>query len=178
MALSIAAAFFCSVVPAMAQATAPPLGTVRQFGALGGAGVTGSTGVGTSINGDVGSSPTASITNFPPSSTMAPYIVHFTNDSVVQQAHLDAITAYNNLFAQGTGAGATALGPQLTGLTLGPGVYRIAAAADLAAGGILTLNDPTGSGIFVFSVGTSLTANVLSSVGGTANPCNVFWQVG
>ena len=174
-----AAALFCAVVPAMAQ-TAPPLGLVQQFGALGGAGVTGSTGLGTTINGDVGSSPTPTITNFPPSKTVPPFIVHLANDAFVQQAHLDAITAYNNLFNQGTGAGATLLGPQLSGVILGPGVYRFAVAADLAASGVLTLNDPSAgkTGIFIFSVGSSLTENVLSSVVGTANPCNVYWQVG
>ena len=88
-----AAALFCTVVPAMAQ-TAPPLGLVQQFGALGGAGVTGSTGLGTTINGDVGSSPTPTITNFPPSKTTPPFIVHFANDAFVQQAHLDARRAH------------------------------------------------------------------------------------
>ncbi len=157
----------------------PPLGvSLPQFGVLGGAGVTGSTGAGTSVNGDVGSSPTASITNFigstipGPSRTVPPFIVHYTNDAVVQQARLDAIAAYNNIVAQGTG---TALGPQLNGLVLNPGLYSFTSAADLASGGTLTLN---GSGIFIFSVESSLTANTLSRVIGTANPCNVYWRVG
>jgi hypothetical protein len=161
---------------ALAQATAPPLGpSLPQFGLLGGAGVTGSTGLGTVVNGDVGSSPTPTITNFPPSRTVAPFIVHLANDAVVQQAHNDAIAAYGNLQAQGTG---TPLGPQLAGATLTPGLYSFTSAADLASNGVLTLNDPTGTGIFVFNVGSSLTTNVGSSVVGTANPCNVFWRVG
>jgi hypothetical protein len=162
---------------ALAQ-VAPPLGLVRQFGVLGGSAVTGSTGLGTSVNGDVGSSPTPSVSNFPPSRTVAPFIVHLTNDAVVQQAHLDAITAYNNLFAQGTGAGVTALGPQLNGLNLAPGIYRFSSSADLAALGTLTLTDPTGTGIYIFSVGSDLTINVGSQFLGNANPCNVYWQVG
>ena len=54
---------------------APPLGTAAQFGALGNSGVTGSTGLGTIVNGDVGSSPTPAISNFPPSTTafLAPF---------------------------------------------------------------------------------------------------------
>jgi hypothetical protein len=151
---------------------------VRQFGALGGAGVTGSTGLGTVVNGDVGSSPTASVSNFPPSQSVAPFIVHLANDAVVQQAHLDAITAYNNLAAQGTGPGVTPLGPQLNGLNLAPGIYSFASAADLATLGTLTLTDPTGTGVYIFSVGTSLTINVGSQFLGNANPCNVYWQVG
>ncbi|HEY2322234.1 MAG TPA: ice-binding family protein [Thermoanaerobaculia bacterium] len=162
---------------ALAQ-TAPPLGVARQFGVLAGAGVTGSTGLGTTVNGDVGSSPTPSVANFPPSTSLAPFTVHLANDAVVQQAHTDAITAYNNLFAQGTGPGVTALGAQMNGLNLTPGVYRFAAAADLASTGTITLTDPTGTGVYVFSVGTALTINVGAHFLGNANPCNVYWQVG
>jgi len=93
----------------------------------------------------------------------------------VQQAHIDAIGAYTNMLNQGTG---TPLGPQLTGQILTPGLYSFTSAADLAGNGTLILNDPTGTGIFVFNVDTSLTANVGSSVIGTANPCNVYWRVG
>jgi Ice-binding-like len=166
------AALVCGVYPALAQ-TAPPLGpSLPQFGVLGGAAVTGSTGAGTSVNGDVGSSPTPSVTTFPPSSTVSPFIVHSTNDAAVQQAHLDAIAAYNNMVAQGTG---TPLGPQLNGQVLTAGLYSFTSSADLAATGTLTLNGP---GVFIFSVNSTLTANVLSSVVGTANPCSVYWRIG
>src|SRR5471030_2242946 len=96
-------ALLCVVSPVLTQ-TAPPLGpALPQFGVLGGAGVTGSSSTGTTVNGDVGSSPTPSISNFPPSSTLPPFTVHLINDAVVQQAHNDAIGAYNNMLAQGTG---------------------------------------------------------------------------
>ena len=58
-----------------AAATAPPLGQLRQFGVLGGSGVTGATGAGVIVSGDVGSSPTATITNFGPSSVAAGFIL-------------------------------------------------------------------------------------------------------
>jgi Ice-binding-like/IPTL-CTERM motif len=65
---------------------------------------------------------------------------------------------------------------QLNGAVLTSGIYSFAGgAADLAATGTLTLN---GSGVFVFQVASALTANVGSNVVGTANSCNVFWQVG
>ena len=51
------AVLVCAPLPARAQ-TAPPLGVVQQFGVLGNSGVTGSTGAGTVVQGDVGSSPT------------------------------------------------------------------------------------------------------------------------
>ena len=48
-------------------------------------------------------------------------------------------------------------------------------AALLPAGGVLTLN---GGGVFVFRTGSTLTTINTSNVTGTANPCNVFWQIG
>lgn len=165
-------ALLCGPIPALAQ-VAPPLGLVQQFSVLGNSGVTGSTGAGTVVNGDVGSSPTASITNFPPSSVTPPFTLHLTNDLIVQQAHTDAIAAYNFLAAQGPG---TVLAAQLDGAVLTSGIYSFSGgAADLAALGTLTLNGP---GIFVFQVDSALTANVGSNVIGTANPCNVYWRVG
>ena len=165
------AALLCVPSTTWAQ-TAPPLGTAAQFGVLGNSGVTGSAGAGTVVNGDVGSSPTATITNFnPPSSTVAPFVVHTTNDATAQGAHADAITAYNALAAQGGAASAASL----AGATFTSGVYSFAAAADLPASATLTLNGP---GIFVFNVGSSLTMNVSSVVAGDADPCNIYWRVG
>jgi len=159
-------------IPALAQ-TAPPLGLLQQFSVLGNSGVTGSTGAGTVVSGDVGSSPTASITNFPPSSVTPPFTLHTTNDLTVQQAHANAIAAYNFLAAQGPG---TVLPAQLDGAVLTSGIYSFAGgAADLAALGTLTLNGP---GIFIFQVDSALTANIGSNVVGTADPCSVFWRVG
>lgn len=158
--------------PAIAQ-VAPLLGVAQQFGALGNSGVTGSTGLGTLVDGDVGSSPTPAISNFPPSSVVVPFTVHLLNDLTVQQAHLDAIAAYNFLAAQGPGV---VIADQLDGAVLTSGIYSFASgAADLAATGTLTLNGP---GVFVFQVDSALTANVNSNVVGTADPCSVYWRVG
>ena len=169
--ICLVAILFCSF-PALAQ-VAPPLGVAAQFGALGNSGVTGSTGSGTIVNGDVGSSPTNSISNFPPSSVTLPNVLHLANDGTVQQAHTDAIAAYNFLAAQGPG---TVLPAQLSGAVLTSGIYSFSGgAADLAALGTLTLNGP---GIFVFNVDSALTANVGSNVIGSADPCSVYWRVG
>src|SRR5664280_338823 len=173
------AALLLVSAPALAVvAVAPPLGTAKQFGALGNSGVTGSTGAGVVVvGGDVGSSPTPTIINFPPSRTVPPFTVHYANDGVVQQAHADAITAYTALQSQGAG---TVLADNLATVgALGPGVYSFTSGApDLPASATLTFNDPTGTGIFVFNIGFSLTANVGSNVVGTANPCNIYWRVG
>lgn len=166
------AALLQGASPALGQVS-PPLGVAQQFGALGSSGVTGSTGLGTVVDGDVGSSPTPTITNFPPSTVLPPFTLHLANDLVVQQAHADAIAAFTFLAAQGPG---TVLPAQLDGQVLTSDIYSFAGgAADLAAGGTLTLNGP---GIFVFQVDSALTANVLSTVVGTADPCSVFWRVG
>lgn len=155
---------------ALAQ-VAPTLGTAGQFGALANSGVTGSTGSGTVVNGDVGSYPTPTIINFPPSTSLAPYTVHSAADGVVQQAHTDAKTAYDFL----AGQSGTALNNNLsTNGVIIPGVYTLGA-ADLPASTTLTLN---GSGIFIFNVASSLTMNTSSVVTGSANPCNVYWRVG
>jgi hypothetical protein len=157
----------------LAAQTAPPLGVVEQFAVLGNSAVTGSTGAGTVVDGDVGSSPTASISNFPPSTVLLPFALHLTNDLTVQQAHTDAIAAYGALAAQGPG---TVLAAQLDSAVLTSGIYSFAGgAADLAALGTLTLNGP---GVFVFQVDSALTANVGSNVIGSADPCSVYWRVG
>jgi hypothetical protein len=169
----VCAALLASASTALAQ-VAPPLGTAQQFGALGNSAVTGATGSGVVVTGDVGSSPTPTISNFPPSSAVAPFLVHATNDGVVQQAHADAIAAYNALLTQGPG---TVLPDNLATVgALTPGIYSFTSGApDLPASATLTLN---GNGIFIFNVASSLTANVLSNVVGTANACNIFWRVG
>jgi len=153
---------------------APPLGTAAAFGVLGNSAVTGATGTGVRVSGEVGSSPTATVTNFPPSKTAAPFTVHFSNDFVVQQAHLDAIAAYNALLIQGPGI---VINDNLATVgALTSGIYSFTVGApDLPAGATLTLN---GAGIFVFNVASSLTANVNSVIAGTANPCNIYWRVG
>ncbi len=168
-------AMFTAVFAGSAAAqVAPPLGVARQFGVLGNSAVTGATGSGVVVNGDVGSSPTSSISNFPPSTVALPFSLHPTNDGVVVQARIDTNAAYVQMLGQGAG---TVLPDNLATVgALGPGLYSFATGApDLPASATLTLN---GAGIFVFNVGSSLTANVLSNVVGTADPCNIYWRVG
>src|ERR1035437_8200241 len=87
------AALLCVPSSTWAQ-VAPTLGVAQQFGMLGNSAVTGSTGFDVVVSGDVGSYPTASISNFPPSTAAIPYIVHYAADGVVQQARADAIAAF------------------------------------------------------------------------------------
>jgi len=170
----LCASCWASSQPAWAQ-VAPPLGTAQQFGVLGNSAVTGATGTGVVVTGDVGSSPTPTISNFPPSTAMAPFIVHPLNDLVVQDARSDANAAYTHLLGQGAGG---VLPDNLSGAVLNPGIYSFETGApDLPDSATLTLNGDSDD-VFVFNVGSTLTANVNSNVVGTANPCNIFWRVG
>jgi hypothetical protein len=147
------------------------LGTDSAFAVLGGQAVTNT---GSSIiNGDLGVSPGAAITGFPPGIVNG--TIH-SADAVAAQAQLDLTTAYN------TAAGATpfaSVPADLTGLTLTPGVYRNATALGLS--GAVTL-DAQGNpaAVFIFQAGSTLITGSGSTVNliNGAQPCNVFWQVG
>ena len=177
MPLLVAALSLTNAQDASAQA-APPLGTVQQFSVLGGSGVSGSTGAGTIVTGDVGSFPTCFITNFPPSTVAGGgFVLHgpVVCDGTVPTARADATAAFLAL-NQGVG---TVIADQLAGQSLPPAVYTFTTTtADIAGGGTLTLTGGAGS-IYVFRTGSTLTANVTSAINfGAVNPCNVYWQVG
>jgi hypothetical protein len=97
------------------------------------------------------------------------------------QAARDLTTAYNA--AAGLAPNQDLTGQDLGGLTLTPGVYSFAAAAQLT--GTLTLNgEGLADPLFVFQIGSTLTTATASSVvtinddGGTTPGISVFWQVG
>jgi hypothetical protein len=156
-----------------AFAAQPPvgLGTAGSFAVLAGQAVT-NTGSST-INGDLGVSPGAAVTGFPPGIVNG--TVHEA-DAVAGQAQLDLTTAYNDA------AGRTpfvSVPADLTGLTLTAGVYQNSSA--LALTGAMTL-DAQGNpnAVFIFQAGSTLITGSGSTVNliNGAQPCNVFWQVG
>src|SRR5688572_8663588 len=146
-------------VAAPLAATAPGLGAAAGFSALGKAGVTNT---GNSVlSGLVGAD--SSITGFPPGSAAGQVLAPDVN-----QAEADALTADLALTAQaGT---ATPTGPDLTGLTLIPGVYSVGAAL---LPGQLTLDGP---GVYVFLASALTSSGSVSLING-ASPCDVFWHV-
>jgi hypothetical protein len=158
--------------PADAAITPVVLGTAANYSILAGQSVTN---VGpTTLGRGLGLSPNtaSSITGFPPG------VAAFTDagNAAALQAQADLATAY------GVAAGetpATSTVTDLTGLTLGAGVYNATSA--MALGGTLTLdgqNDPSSQ--FVFQAGSTLTTgsgSYINMING-ANPCHVFWQVG
>nr|WP_275937211.1 ice-binding family protein [Streptosporangium subroseum] len=160
---------------ASAAARAPvavPLGTAANFAVLAGKAVvnTGST----VVTGDLGVSPSASVSGFPPGSVSG--ATHAAN-AVAAQAQADLTTAYTNADTQ---APATTVPTQLGGTTLGPGIYK-STAGTFQITGNLTLDaqgDP--NAVFIFQTVSSLSTGTASTVTltGGAQECNVFWKVG
>lgn len=163
------AAVLCGVPVVWAQST---LGTAQSFAVLGGSTVT-NTGASV-LTGDLGVSPGAAITGFPPGTATG---TTHAADAVALQAQNDVTTQYNALAAAACSADLT--GQDLGGQTLTPGTYCFSSSAQLT--GTLTLNaQGNANAAFIFKTGSTLTTASASSVvlinGG--NPCGVAWQIG
>ncbi len=167
--LLLASALAAATTGPAAAAQAPiDLGTAAAFAVLAGTTVTNA---GTStISGDVGVSPGTSITGFPPG-TVSNGTVPAGNSAAAQAA---LTTAYGNAAGQGP---ATPEPADLSGLTLGPGVYS---GGSIGLTGTLTL-DGQGNpdAVFIFQAASSLITGPSSQIvlTGQASACNVFWQV-
>jgi len=171
VALFSAGLLIALVSGAQAAATSVPLGTADSFVVLAGAGVT-NTGA-TTLNGDIGTFPTTSISG---SGTLTITGVNHAGDAVTQGAKTDLVTAYDTAAGEGPTSPIVA---DLGGQSLVPGVYNSASSIGLT--GALTLNaggDPTA--VWVFQAGSTLTTASASEINLTngAQACNVFWQVG
>lgn len=171
----VALAVVGSLVALGSDAAAAPvavgLGTAGSFAVLAGTGIT-NTGP-TTITGDIGTFPTATITGLT-SITLSG--TNHAGDSVTQTAKTDLTTAYTTAAGEGP---TTAVGADLVGQTLKPGVYNSASAVGLS--GVLTLDaagDP--NAVWVFQAGSTLITASGSKVVmlNGAQACNVYWQVG
>lgn len=161
------------------------LGTADKFALLGGSGVT-NVSAQTYIIGDVGSSPTPTITGLTQSQVKGHLFL--TASPVTAKAQKDLTVAYDE--AAGTTCGTDLTGKDLGGMRLGPGVYCFSSSAGLT--GTLTLDahgNPDSQ--WVFQIGSTLTTATNSKVvmvlrRGLPQPlwakglrgCNVYWQVG
>jgi ice-binding like protein len=165
----------CLLAAAHAVAAAGPptvgLGTAAPFAVLAGTPKVASTGA-TVINGNLGISPAAAVTGFPPGIVNG---ATHTADAVAVQAQSDLTAAYTDA----AGRPVTATHGTLGGLTLASGVYN-AGGVVLDLTGTLTLDgqdDP--SSVWIFQATSSLVTASSSKVKliNGASSCRVFWQV-
>jgi hypothetical protein len=156
---------------AFAQTT-PLLGDAESFAVLGGSTVT-VTAIGTVITGNVGTSPGTSITGFPKGGTVVLPCATHSNDAAAMAARVSTDALYASL---ANTLNATVINAELGGTTITPGTYSFPGSAYITAGTTLTLD---GAGLYIFKVGSAITANVHSNVilSNGASACNVFWQV-
>jgi len=161
------------------------LGTADKFALLGASGIT-NVSAHTYIIGDVGSSPTPTITGLTQSQVKGH--LYLTSSPVTAKAQTDLTVAYNE--AADAKCGTDLTGKDLGGMRLGPGVYCFSSSAGLT--GTVTLDahgNPNSQ--WVFQIGSTLTTASNSKVAmvlGHAQPyplwekglrgCNVYWQVG
>ena len=171
------AAFLLGSVPALAQ-VAPVLGTAAPYAVLGRnaipiPGTVTCTGPGT-INGQVGTTFALGITNVPACAITGPIVSPVPAGVTADfDAAFAAIDALNPVCSGGVIPPASAV--------IAPGVYCTPAGHTLVGPGITYTLNGTASDVWVFRVGTggpgalSLT-NVNVVMGGTAQPCNVYWK--
>jgi hypothetical protein len=162
------------------------LGTADNFALLGASGVT-NVSAHSFVVGDVGSSPTPSITGLTQSQVNG--ILYLDASPTTAQAQTDLTGAYTQ--AANAPCGNDLTGKDLGGMTLGPGVYCFSSSAGLT--GTVTL-DAHGNthAQWIFQIGSTLTTASNSKVaivlGHRQGPrplwaaglrgCNVYWQVG
>ncbi|MEV4630021.1 ice-binding family protein [Micromonospora sp. NPDC049523] len=178
-ALALTLIFATSVVivlvrsPMASALTVPvPLGTAADFAVLGGTTVT-NTGLSV-LDGDLGVSPGATVSGFPPGVVNGD--IH-QDDAAAIQAQIDLTAAYNDAAGRTT---TDTVAEDLGGTTLPTGVYEsVSGAFELS--GALTLDaegDP--NAVFIFKAASTLTTTTSSTVtlANGAQSCNVFWQIG
>lgn len=141
----------------------------------------------TVVNGNVGVYPGTAITGF----IEAPTTVKVTGSVYCATGVMDQNpTAKAKIAATGVYNAMKALAPdfqypagvaQLAGATLQPGVYNFPSSADIADHGTLMLdNSADPNAVFIFQMGSTITANTYSKVimtNGKTDP-NIYWIVG
>jgi len=172
---TLASNFIWSFTTGTQIAQAPiSLGLASTFAILAGSGIS-NTGATTQVNGDVGTSPTGTVTGLPPAQVNG--TIH-TADAIAAQAKIDLLAAYNDAVSRSVGS--QPLPGNLGGLTFTPGLYTNSTSV-LISGGDVTL-DAQGdtNAVFIFKIGSTLTTGPGSQVvlRRGAKASNVYWQVG
>ena len=156
------------------------LRSLSTFVAVAGAGLTNSNSSGTTtLNGDVGLSPTGTCLGDGSPCTITNPVINgtlYANDAggVAAQAKVDLTAAYVDAMARPVGTTVN----DITGMVLAPGVYTSGSTMSIAVGGTVTLDGMgDANAVWIFQIGSSLTVNnnaqVLLVNGARAK--NVFW---
>jgi hypothetical protein len=163
---------FTTAATTAGQATVV-LGTAGSFTVLAGPTVT-STGA-TTVNGNLGVSPGAAVTGFPPG--LVNGTIHAA-DPAAAQAQLDLTTAYND--AAGRTVGAVTVAGNLGGQTLTPGLYKSTSSLEISSGDLTLDAQGDANAVFIFQIASTLTTTSGRQVilSGGAKAANIFWQVG
>ena len=153
------------------------LGTAAGFGVLAGSAITFAGSGPTTVNGDIGSFPTASITGVE-NLILAGGGMNHGGDAVTQSAKNALLIAYNDAFGR---SATTSYGAiyDLGGQTLTQGVYKDPTSFGIT--GTLTLDaQGDADAVWIFQAGTTLTAESGSKVNliNGAQAGNIYWQVG
>ncbi|MHB8620176.1 MAG: ice-binding family protein [Chloroflexota bacterium] len=164
-------------MPAIVGATPPTatLGTATSFSVLAGTTVT-NTGP-TTLDGDLGVYPGSAVTGAGSITFSGGGSVH-AGDQVAKRAQADATAGYNAL--AGPAPVCTLEPADLTGLTLGPGVYCVPAAASNLTGRLILDAGGNADAQFIFRASSSLITSshsVVSIINPGTSECNIFWQV-
>ena len=174
MALAMASSLLLGQLagPARAYAAGTPvaLGSAGTYSVLAATGVT-NTGA-TSVQGDLGVSPSNSVVGFPPGTIGG--ALH-EQDTAAAQAQTDLQTAYADAANRTPNA---SFAGDLNGRTFDAGVYNTTAAAALT--GTVTLDGQGNpAAVFIFQIGAALNTAASSQVVliNNAQASNVFWQV-
>jgi hypothetical protein len=149
------------------------LGASGPFAVLAGAGVT-NTGL-TTINGDLGTSPTGTVNGFGPGVVNG--TIHAA-DPTADAAKLALTAAFND--AAGRATGSISLPGNLSGLTLAPGLYTNSSSVLLSATNVTLDAQGDSNAVFIFQMASTLTTGTGTEVilSGGAKAANIFWQVG
>jgi hypothetical protein len=148
-----------------------PLGSAASYSVLGSA----ATGDGLStLSGDLGTYPAVTAAGFPDGTVQG---VTHTGDATASAAETDLTAAYANAASRRPDS---EFAGDLNGVTFTAGVHHTAAALDLSASGVVTLDGQgDAQAVFIFQIDGALNTAAGSSVLliNGAQAANVYWQV-
>jgi hypothetical protein len=161
------------------------LGSAGNFTVLAAAGITNAA-YATAITGDMGTSPTVSVTGFFPPGTYTGTLYTGDGASIAGLARADAGTAYQAVKARAALPGFVTVSGNLVtmgeggGATFYPGVYHSTSSLSIDGSAITLDAQGDANAVFIFDMESTLITTSGGSVilAGDAQAKNVFWRIG